>query len=110
MGVWEADIQMSSGAVMSGKMNPDPQPASSTLGKSCSAGRTSTERLRDERFLRAGNRAADCFYVNEQDIACSVLTRDAAVMAISIFENLVLGRVSEEGARPQRTSSPSSGF
>jgi len=59
MGLWEADIQMDSGAVMSGKVNPNPKPAVFNSGMVLLGWAALYRKTKDERFLRAGNRAAD---------------------------------------------------
>jgi len=59
MGVWEAEIQMASGAVMSGKLNPDPKPAVFNTGQVLLGWADLYRKTKDDRFLHAGNRAAD---------------------------------------------------
>jgi len=58
MGQWEIDIQMECGAVMGGRVNPEPTPAVFNTGQVMLGWAALFERTQEEKFLNAGARAA----------------------------------------------------
>jgi hypothetical protein len=58
MGLWEVAVQMASGAVMGGQVNKNPTPAVFNTGQVLLGWASLYEETGDERFARAGERAA----------------------------------------------------
>jgi len=58
MGQWEIDVQMACGAVMGGQRNSNPTPAIFNTGQVLLGWAALYKRTRDDKFLRAGRRAA----------------------------------------------------
>ena len=67
MGDWEISIQMPSGAVMAGRVNKqDPQPAIFNTGQVLLGWSALLKKTKEERFRRAGIRAADWMLSNQE--------------------------------------------